>query len=221
MLPDPRIRPIVPLCHGRSRRPGRLLAGVQLSSTPRHLDSPLDDTRVSRATMPLPSNATAPAASVCPLPRTASASSWPSPSVANDGAANPEVSSAHRHQLAAARAQLLAPKEPRRPRSAGRALLPPDRGSHDDRAGSAYTRRHECRSRHRRRRPSRISPRARLSPTTFASSRPGIRQRSPPSTLVLVSRRRSRLQDARRCCSATGERQRRRACDVSLAAAGA
>jgi hypothetical protein len=36
-----------------------------------------------------------------------------------------------------------------------------------------------------------------------------------------VSRRRSRIQDARRCCSATGERQRRRACDVSLAAAGA
>ena len=35
-----------------------------------------------------------------------------------------------------------------------------DRGSHDDRAGYAYTRRHERRSRHRRRRPSRISPSA-------------------------------------------------------------
>jgi hypothetical protein len=38
------------------------------------------------------------------------------------------------------------------------ALLLSDRGSHDDRAGSAYTRRHGCWSRHRRRRPSRISP---------------------------------------------------------------
>jgi hypothetical protein len=39
-----------------------------------------------------------------------------------------------------------------------RVLLLADRGSHDDRAGAAYTRRHECRSRHCRRRPSRISP---------------------------------------------------------------
>ena len=38
-------------------------------------------------------------------------------------------------------------------------------GSRDDRAGSAYMRRHECRSGHGRRRPSRISPNACISPS--------------------------------------------------------
>jgi hypothetical protein len=51
-----------------------------------------------------------------------------------------------------------AEQRPCRRRRRYRGLLLPDRGSDDDRAGSAYTRRHECRSGHRRRRPSRISP---------------------------------------------------------------
>jgi hypothetical protein len=40
-----------------------------------------------------------------------------------------------------------------------------NKGSHDDRAGSPYTRRHERRSQHRRRRPSRISHLAHLGVT--------------------------------------------------------
>jgi hypothetical protein len=45
------------------------------------------------------------------------------------------------------RPSCLGAEEPRcRRRSWRRGLLQPDRGSHDDRAGSAYVRRHECRS---------------------------------------------------------------------------
>ena len=54
-----------------------------------------------------------------------------------------------------------AKQPPRRCRRPHLQLPHSDRGSHDDRAGFAYTRRHECRSRPRRRRPSRISPIAR------------------------------------------------------------
>jgi hypothetical protein len=42
--------------------------------------------------------------------------------------------------------------------SAQAGLSVPDKGSHDDRASSEYLGRHECRSRHRRRCPSHISP---------------------------------------------------------------
>ena len=52
-------------------------------------------------------------------------------------------------------------------------LLPADRGSHGDSAGSGYPRRHEGRSRRRRRHPSRISPPARLSTPSAGPSSTG------------------------------------------------
>jgi hypothetical protein len=52
------------------------------------------------------------------------------------------------------------------------------RRSHEDRAGSANTRRHECESRHRGRRPSRISPAARRA---VPSARPGPCPSTPKS----------------------------------------
>ena len=64
----------------------------------------------------------------------------------------------HGRQLTGSRAAGPGAPHPSRPARPRRSTQHRDRGSHDDRAGSAYTRRHECRSRHRRRRPSRISP---------------------------------------------------------------
>ena len=68
------------------------------------------------------------------------------------------------------------------------AVAVPDRGSHDDRARSACMRRHECRSGHRMRRSSCISPRARRS----AASARRTSRRSSRSTAF------SRMQGGRR-----------------------
>jgi hypothetical protein len=68
------------------------------------------------------------------------------------------------------------------------ARLLSDRGSHDDRAGYAYTRRHERRSRHRRRRPSRISPPS----ATIGAGRP-----AEPATDLLAARSGARPADGR------------------------
>ena len=66
-----------------------------------------------------------------------------------------------------------------------RRRLSSDGGGHGDHGGSGYTPRHECRSRHRRRRPSRISPKSRS--RLLARRRPGSRGRGAELTIPFVA----------------------------------